>query len=237
MISIPLFLTEQLPCSYLDLRNSQSAFVHPSFSLNTAIYSQLIEQGFRRSGNEVYTPHCPACSACVPTRLRAEQFAPAKNQKRCIKKNLETTVIVKPAQFEQAHYDMYMRYQKHKHQDGGMADSSPEDYMGFLASSWCNTLFVEFSINNELAAVAIVDLLDNALSAVYTFFEPEFSQYGLGNYAVLWQIQHAIEMKLEFVYLGFWIADCRKMSYKTQYQPIQGFIENEWRDLSSNMGI
>mgnify|MGYP000226268049 CR=1 FL=1 len=237
MISIPLFLTEQQPCSYLDLRNSQSAFVHPSFSLNTAIYSQLIEQGFRRSGNEVYTPHCPSCSKCVPTRVRAEQFIPAKNQKRCIKKNLQTTVIVKPAQFEQAHYDMYMRYQKHKHQDGGMADSSPEDYMGFLSSSWCNTLFVEFSINNQLAAVAIVDLLDNALSAVYTFFEPELSQYSLGNYAVLWQIQHAIEMKLDFVYLGFWIADCRKMSYKTQYQPIQGFIDNEWLDLSSNNTI
>jgi len=232
MISIPLFLTDQSPCSYLDKKNTQSAFVHPSFSLNTAIYSQLIEQGFRRSGNEVYTPHCPSCSECTPTRITVDQFIPSKNQKRCLKKNLNTTVTIKPAQFEQAHYAMYMRYQKHKHQDGSMADSSPDDYLNFLTSSWCNTLFVEFSINNKLAAVAIVDLLDNALSAVYTFFEPEFSQYSLGNYAVLWQLQHALEMKLKFIYLGFWIADCKKMSYKTQYQPIQGFIENEWRDLA-----
>ncbi len=231
MISIPLFLTEQSPCSYLDKKNAQSAFVHPSLTLNTALYSQLIEQGFRRSGNEVYTPHCPSCSACVPTRIAVDQFIATKNQRRCIKKNNNTSVVIKPAIFEQAHYDMYMRYQKYKHSNGSMANSNEEDYINFLASNWCNTLFVEFSIENQLAAVAIVDLLDNALSAVYTFFEPDFSRYGLGNYAVLWQIQHALKMHLEFVYMGFWIEDCRKMSYKTQYQPIQGFIEQQWRTI------
>ncbi len=127
---------------------------------------------------------------------------------------------------------MYMRYQKQRHQEGGMADSSPDDYISFLASDWCNTLFVEFSINGELAAIAIVDLLDNALSAVYTFFEPELSSYSLGTYAVLWQIEHAKEMDLEFVYMGFWIKNCQKMSYKTQYQPIQGFINNEWKIIT-----
>ena len=155
MISIPLFLTDQNPCNYLDKRNSQSAFVHPSFTLSTAIYSQLIEQGFRRSGNEVYTPHCPGCSECIATRLNVAQFTPTRSQKRCIKKNKNITVQVKPAKFEQAHYDLYMRYQKHKHQEGGMADSSELDYINFLARSWCNTLFVEFSIDNRLAAVAI----------------------------------------------------------------------------------
>lgn len=231
MISIPLFVTETQPCNYLDKKNSQSAFVHPSFSLNTATYSQLIAQGFRRSGNEVYTPHCSTCTQCIATRLIANQFIANRNQKRCIKKNQQTTVIIKPAQFEQAHYDMYMRYQTDRHGNGGMADSTKEDYINFLSSRWCNTLFVEFSINKELASVAIVDLLENGLSAVYTFFEPKFAQYSLGNYAVLWQIQHALEMDLEFVYMGFWIKNCRKMSYKTQYQPMQGFIENQWTTL------
>ncbi len=231
MISIPLFLTDQNPCSYLDKKNSQSAFVHPSFSLNTTIYSQLIEQGFRRSGDQVYTPQCPGCSECVPTRLVAEQFIANRNQKRCTKKNLQTAVTVKPATFEQAHYQLYIRYQKHKHQLGGMADSSEADYINFLASSWCNTLFVEFSIDNKLAAVSVVDLLDNALSAVYTFFDPDFSQFSLGTYAVLWQIKHAKSLGLKYVYLGFWIKDCQKMSYKSQYQPIQGYIDNHWQSI------
>ncbi len=232
MISIPLFVTEQQPCSYLDKRNAQSAFIHPSFSINTTIYSQLIEQGFRRSGSEVYTPHCPTCSKCIPTRLIAKQFIANRNQKRCLKKNLATQATVKPAVFDQTHYDMYMRYQKHRHMDGEMANSTEQDYINFLSSSWCNTLFVEFSINDELAAVAIVDMLDNALSAVYTFFEPKYSQYSLGTYAVLWQIEHAKKLDLEFVYMGFWIQECRKMSYKTQYQPIQVYINNEWQTLN-----
>ncbi len=229
MISIPLLITEQTPCSYLDKKNSQSAFIHPSITVDSEIYSLLIEQGFRRSGNEVYTPHCPSCSECIPTRLAVEQFIPNRNQKRCIKKNQLTSVIVKPAHFERAHFELYLRYQTYKHKGGGMVHSTEDDYINFLTSSWSNTLFVEFSVNGELAAVAVVDILDNALSAVYTFFEPELSQYSLGNYAVLWQIEHAKKMQLDYVYMGFWIKDCRKMSYKTQYQPIQGFIDNEWK--------
>lgn len=232
MISIPLFLTPESSCNYLDNKNAQSAFVHPSFKLSTAIYSQLIEQGFRRSGNEVYKPHCSACSECIATRLRVASFRPSRNQQRCLKKNQKTTVIVKPAHFEQSHYELYIRYQKHRHLQGGMDESSQEDYINFLNSQWCNTLFVEFSIENKLAAVAIVDLLDNALSAVYTFFDPDFSSYSLGTYAVLWQQNHAKVLGLEFVYLGFWIKDCQKMSYKTQYQPLQGFINNAWEIIT-----
>ncbi len=148
------------------------------------------------------------------------------------KKNQKTTVIVKPAHFEQSHYELYIRYQKHRHLQGGMDESSQEDYINFLNSQWCNTLFVEFSIENKLAAVAIVDLLDNALSAVYTFFDPDFSSYSLGTYAVLWQQNHAKSLGLEFIYLGFWIKDCQKMSYKTQYQPLQGFINNAWEIIT-----
>ena len=232
MISIPLFLTDQSPCSYLDKKNSQSAFIHPSFSLDTHVYSQLIEQGFRRSGRDVYTPQCPSCSECIPTRLLVEHFNPSKNQKRCIKKNKLTSIIIKPAQFEQHHYEMYQRYQYHRHEDGSMANSSKEDYINFLASDWCDTLFVEFLIDDQCVAVAIIDVLDNALSAVYTFFEPDFSHLSLGTYAVLWQIEFAKQKKLDFIYLGFWIKDCGKMSYKTQYQPIQGLIEKEWVNMS-----
>jgi len=106
-------------------------------------------------------------------------------------KNQQTTALIKPAVFEQAHYDLYLRYQNQRHTGGNMASSSPAEYIKFLGSSWCNTQFIEFHIADELAAVAIVDCLDNALSAVYTFFDPKFSSYSPGAYAVLWQIQHA----------------------------------------------
>jgi arginine-tRNA-protein transferase len=231
MISIPLFLTQEHPCGYLEGEQAQSVFVHPSCPITTAIYAQLIEQGFRRSGDEIYAPHCPHCSACIPTRLPVEKFKPSRSQKRCLNRNIDTQVIVKPAVFEQAHYEMYLRYQAIRHNDGSMANASPDDYLGFLGSSWCDTRFVEFSINNELAGVAVIDQFEQAWSAVYTFFEPKFSSYSLGVYAVLWQIEQAFQQQKEFLYLGFWIKACKKMAYKSDYHPIQLLIDKQWIEM------
>jgi arginine-tRNA-protein transferase len=232
MTSIPLFLTHEHPCSYLDGEIAQSAFVQTSFHTLPSIYPKLIAKGFRRSGNEVYIPHCARCSACIPARLEVAKFKANRKQKRCWKKNINTQAIVKPPVFEQAHYDMYLRYQNIRHNEGSMAHSSPDEYLNFLSSTWCNTQFIEFSINNELAGIAVIDRLDNALSAVYTFFEPKFSSYSLGVYAVLWQIQQAKLQDREFLYLGFWIENCKKMSYKIEYKPIQLLGNNVWTELS-----
>jgi leucyl-tRNA---protein transferase len=228
MTSIPLLLTAPHSCSYLEGEQAQTVFVSPSFELNTASYSQLIAHGFRRSGDDVYRPRCAQCSQCVPVRLPVAQFKPNRSQKRCLQKNRKTTAIIKPSTFDQAHYDLYLRYQNQRHAEGSMAHSSPDEYIKFLGSSWCTTQFIEFFCDGELAAVAIVDRLYNALSAVYTFFDPTFSGNSLGVYAVLWQIQYAQEQNLEWLYLGYWIADCQKMNYKDQYQPLQGFINQQW---------
>ncbi|MDD5579499.1 MAG: arginyltransferase [Methylobacter sp.] len=232
MTSIPLFLTHEHPCSYLDEEIAQSAFVQTPFYTLPSIYPKLIAKGFRRSGNEVYIPHCARCSACIPARVEVAKFKASKNQKRCWKKNANTRAIIKPPVFEQTHYDMYRRYQNIRHGDGSMAHSSPDEYINFLGSTWSNTQFIEFSINNELAGIAVIDRLDDALSAVYTFFEPKFSSYSLGTYAILWEIEHAKLQYKEFLYLGFWIENCKKMSYKIEYRPIQLLINNSWTELS-----
>jgi arginyl-tRNA--protein-N-Asp/Glu arginylyltransferase len=233
MTSIPLLITAPHPCSYLEGEQAQTAFVNPIFGLSSNVYSQLIAHGFRRSGDDVYQPRCAQCSQCVPVRLPVAQFKPNRRQKRCFQKNRQTSTIIKPAVFEQAHYDLYLRYQNQRHADGNMANSSPDEYLKFLGGSWCDTRFVEFSIDGALAAVAIVDYLENAISAVYTFFDPEFSSYSPGVYAVLWQIQFAQEQRLEWLYLGFWIANSKKMNYKNQYRPLQGFIDQQWVFLDS----
>jgi arginine-tRNA-protein transferase len=233
MTSIPLLITAPHPCSYLEGEQAQTAFVNPIFGLSSNVYSQLIAHGFRRSGDDVYQPRCAQCSQCVPVRLPVAQFKPNRRQKRCFQKNRQTSTIIKPAVFEQAHYDLYLRYQNQRHADGNMANSSPDEYLKFLGGSWCDTRFVEFSIDGALAAVAIVDYLENAISAVYTFFDPEFSSYSPGVYAVLWQIQFAQERRLEWLYLGFWIANSKKMNYKNQYRPLQGFIDQQWVFLDS----
>jgi arginyl-tRNA--protein-N-Asp/Glu arginylyltransferase len=234
MNKIPLFLTETYLCSYLDAKQARSVFVHPSYPLSATVYGQLMAQGFRRSGDEAYKPYCPACTQCVPIRLAVAEFKPNRSQRRCWQKNSSVEVSVKPPVFEQAHYDMYLRYQMMRHTDGDMARSSPEEYIGFLGGTWGDTAFIEFSIAGQLAAVAVVDRCDDAWSAVYTFFDPQFSDYGLGVYAVLWQIEQAKQAGKTFLYLGFWIEACKKMAYKSNYQPMQLLIDNQWIEVTSS---
>ena len=232
MISIPLWQTTEHVCSYLDARLSRSVMVDPGFPLNTGIYSALIEQGFRRSGDRVYKPWCQACQDCVPTRIPVQEFQANRKQRRCLQRNELTTVTIKPAVFIPRHFDLYLRYQAARHQKTDDTTTTPEEYMEFLGSSWCHTRFVEFSIADRLAAVAIVDMLEQGLSAVYTFFEPDLADYSLGVFAVLWQIQYARLLGLDYVYPGFWVKDSPKMNYKIQYQPLQGLIDQHWQFIS-----
>lgn len=232
MISVPLWLTAEHPCSYLDDRLSQSAVVHPNFPLDDVIYSQLIAQGFRRSGDQVYKPHCKDCQACVPTRVPVKSFKPDRKQRRCLRRNANTEVVVKPPEFNERHFDLYRQYQLARHDKNSANDISREDYLHFLSSNWSDTWFVEFLIEGQLAAVAVVDALENALSAVYTFFDPAFDAFSPGAFAVLWQIDAAQKLGLDYVYLGFWIKDCRKMRYKIQYQPLEGLIDQQWQPIS-----
>ena len=237
MITIPLLVSQDHHCSYFAERTAKSAFVHPSFALTPVIYSQLLALGYRRSGNEVYRPHCADCKDCIAARVPVHDFKPSRNQKRISLKNRDVAVNIKPADFEQTHYLLYKNYQQSRHSGGTMENSSPEDYMNFLSSDWCNTLFVEFTINDELAAVAIIDQLPDALSAVYTFFAPPFSQYSLGKYAILWEFDYAQHLNLEWLYLGFWLKDCQKMSYKNQFRPLQLFIDNQWQQYDKHQEI
>jgi len=231
MNSVPLRLTAEHDCSYLDDKQSQSAIVHPDFAMNTRIYSRLIELGFRRSGDQVYKPHCSDCQACVPTRIPVAEFQANRSQRRCAKRNAQIQVNIKPARFDQEHFQLYQLYQLNRHEKGPSSLISPADYLHFLSSSWCDTWFVEFFIADKLASIAVVDVLDHALSAVYTFFDPHFEEYSPGTFAVLWQIEQARQLKLDYVYLGFWIKDCRKMRYKIQYQPLSGLIDQKWQAI------
>ncbi len=232
MTSISLAITNPQKCSYLDDKTSQSAFVYPRYLLDTNLYSQLLTHGFRRSGNDVYSPRCAECSQCISCRIPIQSFKPNRNQKRCLKKNHKIQAVIQAPVFQQQHFELYVRYQQFKHPDGIMATTTADEYIHFLSSDWCNTSFVEFFIDDKLAAVAVVDFLEHSLSAVYTFFEPDLSSYSLGVYAVLWQIEHARRLNFKYVYLGYWIEQCQKMAYKTHYQPLEGFINRQWQAIT-----
>ncbi len=137
-----------------------------------------------------------------------------------------------PAEIRQDHFDLYAKYINSRHPDGEMADPSVENYCSFLISPWCDTRFVEFRTNDRLLAVAVIDLLPQGISAVYTFFDPEMDTLSPGVLAILWQINEAKRLGLPWLYLGYWVPGCRKMEYKQEYRPVQVYNAGEWKEFS-----
>ena len=163
-------------------------------------------------------------------------FVPRRGQKRLFKRNSDLVVVERPPCFSDEHFQLYRKYQSSRHTDGSMDHADRDAYEDFLVKSPVDTRFFEFRTSDSpgkgrLLALAVTDVVDDGLSAVYTFFDPEESRRGLGVYAILWQIRQTASMDLPYLYLGYWIKDCRKMSYKQDYRPLEGWRDGVWRPL------
>lgn len=222
------FATPSHRCSYLDREDAVTVFADPEYPKDTPLYSILTRHGFRRSGQHIYRPHCEACHACIPVRIPVSSFSPSRNQRRTWNRNSDLQVSEHAAGFSQEHFALYQRYLDSRHTGGGMDDPTPNQYMEFLTSQWSDTLFFEFRQRDELLAVAVVDQLDDALSAVYTFYDPAWDKRSLGTYVILWEIEKARDAGLHWLYLGYWIEGCQKMSYKSRFQPLEYLHDGSW---------
>lgn len=226
---LSFFLTPAHKCGYMPGREAVTIFVDPRIRPNIATYTMLSQHGFRRSGDHVYRPKCAACNACIPVRIPVAEFQPRRIQRRTLSANHDLTVIPKAPVFQTDHFQLYDRYLAARHPGGSMENPDPDAYLDFLTATWADTMFYEFRLGPRLLAVSVVDHLLDGLSAVYTFFEPTLPQRSLGRFAVLKQIELARALGLRWLYLGYWIEECRKMVYKTEYQPLEYYVEGRWQ--------
>lgn len=228
LAKVRLFLTEPHPCSYLRDRSATTAFVDPVLPINSDLYSRLSEHGFRRSGKFLYIPRCQGCAACVPARIPVADFAPSRRQRRCLKKNTDLKMSVLNRIDDSEHFSIYERYIQERHSDGDMFPPSRGQYDDFIGSTAPFTRFLEFRKDGRLLAASVVDILENGLSAIYTYFDPNEERRSLGAFAILSMIDLARQHHIPHVYLGYWIDGCRKMLYKTQYQPVELLTDGVW---------
>ncbi|MBW6477746.1 MAG: arginyltransferase [Chromatiales bacterium] len=227
------YISAQQPCSYLPGQQQLNLFADPNTRMDPALYSVLCELGFRRSGEYVYAPRCPSCQACLPVRLPVAEYRPNRSQRRNWRDNADLQVKLVEAQYHEEHFRLYQRYLLSRHPDGSMSETDPAQFQRFFGSSWSDTRYLEFRQQGQLLAVSVVDLLRDGLSAVYTFFDPDAQQRGLGVYAVQWMIAETARRGLSHLYLGYLIHDCDKMAYKARYRPLEVFRQGSWQELEN----
>ena len=228
LASLQFYATAPYPCSYLPERIARSQVATPSHLIDTEVYSQLVRLGFRRSGGFTYRPYCDRCHACVPVRIPVEDFRPNRTQRKCLRTHSTLDVVRHKLAYNPEHYALYLRYQRHRHAGGGMDQDSREQYQHFLLHSNVSTELLEFREGRTLRMVALIDRLADGLSSVYAFFDPDVRGASFGTYNVLWQILRCRNLGLPYLYLGYWIAESRKMAYKATFRPTEGLQDGVW---------
>lgn len=231
-----LFHTGEHPCGYWPDRLARDLVLDPRDPRLAERYAMALGWGFRRSGDIVYRPHCHGCRACVAVRIPVARFRPDRSQRRCLARNAAVEMRIQPARRTEEQLALYRRYLKTRHRDGGMDDHGAREFEQFLIGRWSEGRFLELRERStggpgRLLAVAVTDVVEDALSAVYTFYEPEAAFRGLGTLAILKQIEWARREGRNHLYLGYWIGGHGKMDYKKRFRPLEGFDGRAWRDL------
>lgn len=229
--SLTCYLTAPQLCPYLPGREMQTIITDPSVALGEQRFGQLLAAGFRRSGHYVYQPRCRGCQACIPVRVPVARFAPNRAQRRCLRANADLDLRLNAKPDWENHFVLLQRYLAARHVGGGMQDMSLPDYQNMLTDRHCPVLLLELYAQQALIAVAVTDVTPQGLSALYTFFAPEYPERSLGTLAILAQIDEAQRRGLDHLYLGYWIRDSAKMAYKTRFQPCEGLLGHRWQPV------
>ncbi len=221
-------LSQEFACSYLPNRQEQLLVILDPSCYSSDKFESLLALGFRRSGNQIYRPHCPTCSACSSVRVLAQEFIETKSHKRKLNKAKTRFEVKYSNQDRPQYYALYSKYISLRHQDGSMYPPDKTQFQSFLLCSWLNITFIELWDQDNLVAVAVTDCMDKAISAIYTFFDPDYEQYSLGTVMILQQLIFAKAQNKHYVYLGYQIDECPKMNYKTQFLPAQKQVKDQW---------
>lgn len=231
------YITTPQPCPYLPGRYEKKVFTHLLSENAISLNDTLTQAGFRRSQNIAYRPACDGCSACVSVRILVDEFHPNRSFRRILARNADITGEMLPARATQEQFSLLRTYLDARHAEGGMADMTPLDYVSMVEDTTVRSALIEYRTKDDgggpgsLHSCSLTDTLQDGLSMVYSFFDPHDDARSLGSYMVLDHVARARAMGLPYVYLGYWVAECRKMAYKMRFRPIEALGMDGWRPI------
>ena len=227
------FLTPGGPCPYLPGRTERKVFARLGGNLAQPLSEALTHSGFRRSQSIAYRPACEGCSACVSVRVKADQFAASRNQKRILKRSDDLVRTEVQAEATREQFALLRTYLDSRHPGGGMSDMGLFDYVAMVEETPVDTRIIEYrDAGGALLACALTDRLKDGLSMVYSFFHPGEEARSLGTYMILDHVRAAREAGLPYVYLGYWVRGSEKMDYKIRFAPLEALGQNGWEPLT-----
>ncbi len=227
------YTTAPLPCPYIAGRTERKVVTEITGPESETLHDRLSRAGFRRSHNIAYAPVCPSCQACVPIRIPVATFQPERTLRRIARANAMIETHDVPARATAEQFQLFQRYQQSRHSDGDMATMSFYDFRAMVEDTPIETLITEFrDASGRLVGGCLTDRLGDGFSAVYSFFAPEYERQSLGTWAILWLIERARREGLPYVYLGYWVAESRKMAYKARFRPCEILVGGIWRMLT-----
>lgn len=232
--NLRFFLTSPTPCPYLPGKRERKVFTALDGYDAQNVHETLIHSGFRRSQTIAYRPSCDNCEACISARVPVDRFAFSRRWRKVMLRNADLVRKLRPAEAREEQFALLKRYLNARHPKGGMAEMRFSDYVSMVEDSAVRTHIIEYRYSDsersgELAAAALIDVLGNGLSMVYSFFDPEATRRSLGAYTILDHIQQARAAGFSHLYLGYWIPGSQKMDYKTEFKPLEVLIGGQWR--------
>jgi len=228
------FLTAPSPCPYLPQRFERKVFAHLPLADGAAVNDSLTQVGFRRSQNIAYRPACEACSACVSARIPVGDYVFSRSERKVLSRNADLTRQIVEAEATMEQFDLLRRYLTARHADGGMAEMTWPDYVAMVEDTAVRTHIIEYRLRSndkapgDLIGCALVDLMSDGLSLVYSFYDPTLTRRSLGSFVILDHVSQARLTELPYVYLGYWVRGSEKMSYKVRFSPIELLRPDGW---------
>ncbi|MEO0916392.1 MAG: arginyltransferase [Pseudomonadota bacterium] len=234
-IAPQFYVTAPQPCPYLDGRMERKLFTALQGDHSEQLNNSLSKQGFRRSQNVLYRPSCAECSACLSARIRVADFKPSRSQKRTMKRNVALKREATSPWATEEQYALFRAYLDQRHADGGMADMDIFEFAAMIEETPVRSRVVEYAERADgerhLRAVCLTDVLDDGLSMVYSFYDPDSPKASLGTYVIMDHIAIAQEAGLPYVYLGYWVAGSSKMGYKANFSSLEVYRNGEWQNI------